>query len=298
MESSDVPYFVILEIFREGFPGSPDVLLFRSDAQALKAVSPTERIYAAEVPLRDIAFDPPIADRLEIRVFDDHPVDDDMLHDGFSYVIHQSFREYAIANTISATVSFPSDTPGWSLAPPTAIGAEDLEGWRRLDQSFIFTRDIVQDVERVEITLREIAIGTGLSEDKAKAVARLHQVAHGAEAAMSSRGLREINTSIDYMEFAASPGRTLEEAAERLASDLTGDPRDPFDVSAFVAGLYETALERKPDTDGGMFWKQALEDQLVTRGELIIAFAESAEMAEGVAWPLLLEDAPSHWVYQ
>ena len=60
-----------------------------------------------------------------------------------------------------------------------------------------------------------------------------------------------------------------------------GSPEDVTDV-LFLTLLYVNALDRRPDGDGFVYWREQ-QDQGVTRAEMMVYFSESAENIAQVA---------------
>ena len=140
-----------------------------------------------------------------------------------------------------------------------------------------------------------------LTIGEARTVAYLYEAGLDRDGAIDLPGL---NFWIDAREA----GLSEEDVAfEFLASGefetAFGDALDPADPAylsdgALVGRLYENVLEREGDEAGVAFWTDQLADGNISRGELLLAFAESPENMAGSAYvETLVEIAPGDWAF-
>lgn len=104
------------------------------------------------------------------------------------------------------------------------------------------------------------------------AIGRIYEVALGRAA--DADGLA-------FWSGVVADGATLDDIADAFAKVFAfeGESGDDVDDAEFVAGLYGNGLGRDADDAGLSFWLDRLADAETDRGDLIMAFADSDEVA-------------------
>lgn len=144
-------------------------------------------------------------------------------------------------------------------------------------------------------------LGEGISVERARLIAYLYEAGLDRDGEIDLEGL---NFWIDE----AEGGLSDEEIATAFLASAEFDAAfgDPFDTadprylddSAFVTTLYENVLDRAPDETGRDFWVEVLEEPSVSRADLLLSFATSAEgQAMTPVVETLIEVAPGEWAF-
>lgn len=146
-----------------------------------------------------------------------------------------------------------------------------------------------------------VALDPALAPDGARLVAYLY------EAALDRDGEIDL-TGLNFWIDAREDGRSAEAIAnDFLESDefrtLLGNATRPdasgfLDDLALVTGLYENVLDRAADQPGLDFWLSVAQEQDISRADLLIFFAESAEnRAASPEIQTLSELSPGFWAF-
>ena len=89
---------------------------------------------------------------------------------------------------------------------------------------------------------------------------------------------------LNYWVGQFSHGGSLVDISQAFAGSAEfQDQYGALDNGQFVTRVYQNVLGREPDTDGLNYWTGQLDSGAMNRGEMMVAFSESAEYQAGIA---------------
>lgn len=172
-----------------------------------------------------------------------------------------------------------------------------------IDFTYGGTPAVLENLERIVLTDRAISIvdgslvgggfGAGLAAEEARTVAYLYEAGLDRNGEIDAPGL---NFWIDRREA----GLTERGLAQAFLNSpefeaAIGAPESLTD-RALVEQLYRNVLDREGEAGGIAFWEGQLARSVVSRADLLLAFAESPENVEGSPQVLdLAEVGPGQW---
>ena len=160
-------------------------------------------------------------------------------------------------------------------------------------ETFVFTDG--------EVVLDELTEDDALTVEQAQTVAYLYEAGLDRDGDIDEPGL---NFWIDQREAGMSEAELS--LAFLLSTEFEaafGNPVDPeapnyLEDEELVATLYENVLDREADEGGLAFWLDLLQQEDVSRADLLLAFAVSEENMEGSPHVETLEKvAPGEWAF-